>query len=305
MQSSTPSIGFARALGWIAACALIGCGTDLEDGSRIEKLRLLALRADEPFARPGEAVELQLLAADTSDRPLRYALGICTNPKGSTIDSCLDGLDAPLAPVAIEDSRFSIEIPPTVLDGLPSSARPSALVGVVVVACPGEIEEGETSGVPVVCRDARGKRLAIEAFEVGVKRIFVRAEDRNANPEITRVTWDGEDWPDDQVPEVRACANTQTDDIDDCDKALRHRIGVESSTAQAGVDENGTTFSEQQVVQFYATQGVFERPVRIAAESNNHWAAQRKSGQDTARLWFVVRDDRGGVSWATRQVQVR
>jgi hypothetical protein len=308
MKSSSIATRFANA-GWIAAsvaaCALLGCGTDLEDGSRVEKLRLLALRADEPFARPGEAVELQLLAADANVRPLSYALGTCTNPKGSTADGCLNGLDRPFVPLTIEDSRFSIEVPPTVLDGLPASARPSALVGAVVVACPGEIGDGETSGVPVVCRDARGERLPIDAFEVGVKRIFVRSEDRNANPEITRVTWDGEDWPDDQVPEVRACANAETDDIDDCDAALRHRIAVESSAAQSGVDENGTTFSEQQVVQFYASQGVFERPVRIAAESDNHWAAQRKSESDTARLWFVVRDDRGGVGWATRQVRVR
>lgn len=311
MKSSSANARFENAHGlWriaasVAACALIGCGADLEDGSRVEKLRLLALRADEPFARPGETVELQLLAADTSERSLTYALGICTNPKASTVDGCLDGLDAPLAPLTIEDSRFSIEIASTLLDGLPESARPSAFVGAVVVACPGEIGSGETSGVPVVCRNERGARLTIEAFEVGLKRIFVRSEDRNANPEITRVTWDGKDWPDDQVPEVRACANDETDDIEDCSAEVRHRIRVQSSAAEIGIDENGTTFTEQQVVQFYASQGVFERPARIAAESDNHWAAQRKSRQDTARLWFVVRDNRGGVGWATRQVRVR
>jgi hypothetical protein len=289
----------------IMACAWIACGSDLDDGSRVEKLRLLALRADEPFARPGESVGLQLLAADTSDRTLSYALAICTNPKGSTVDGCLEALDAPFAPLTIADSRFSIDIPSNVLDALPMTARPSALVGAVVVACPGEIGTGETSGVPIACNGANGERLPIEAFEVGVKRIFVRSNDRNANPEITRVTWDGKDWPEDQVPEARACANSNTDDIDDCGAELRHRIRVESSAAQSGVDENGTKFTEQQVVQFYASQGVFERPVRIAAEPDNHWAAQRKSGQTVARVWFVVRDDRGGVGWATREVLVR
>jgi hypothetical protein len=147
--------------------------------------------------------------------------------------------------------------------------------------------------------------LPIEAFEVGVKRIFVREADRNANPEITRLTWDGDDWPEDQVPEVNPCPNAKTDDIDDCSAKLRHRIRVESSEPEKGVDENGTAFTEQQVVQFYASQGVFERPVRIAQEPDNHWAAQRGAGSDSAQLWFVVRDDRGGVAWTTRQVRIR
>jgi hypothetical protein len=288
-----------------AALAFIACGTDLQDGSRIEKLRLLALRADEPFARPGEAVELQLLAAGQRDLSLTYALATCTNPKGSTVDGCLDALDGRFEPLAVEDERFSFEVPSDVLEGLPETARPSALIGAVLVACPGELDSGATSGVPIVCRDAEGARLPIDAFEVGVKRIFVRAQDRNANPEITQVTWDGEAWPEERVPEVRACSNADTDDIEDCSKELRHAIRIESTAPEEGVDENGTKFSEQQVVQFYASQGVFERPVRIAGEPDNHWAAQRVSGRDLAQLWFVVRDDRGGVGWITRQVRIR
>ena len=71
------------------------------------------------------------------------------------------------------------------------------------------------------------------------------------------------------------------------------------------MDENGTRVEEQQVVQFYASQGVFERPVRIADSSDNRWAAQPLAGHDLAQLWFVVRDSRGGVGWSTRRVRVR
>ncbi|HKU42860.1 MAG TPA: hypothetical protein VJR89_32095 [Polyangiales bacterium] len=284
---------------------LCACGSDLEDGSRIDKLRLLALRADQPFARPAERVSLQLLAADTERRELHYALGTCTNPKGSTASGCLEALDGPLQPLELDAAAFEVEVPADVLDELPESARPSALFGAVVVACPGSIARGETSGVPVVCRDEAGEKLPIEAFEVGVKRIFVRERDRNQNPEITRLTWDGEDWPEDQVPEVRACAGAAGGDIEDCEAELRHRIGVQVSAAEHGTDENGTRFAEQQVVQFYASQGVFERPVRIAGDADNSWAAQEKTAGEPARLWVVVRDDRGGVGWVSRQVRVR
>jgi hypothetical protein len=289
---------------WIAALLLVACGGDLADGAQIEKLRLLALRADQPFAHPGETVDLRLLAADESERPLQYALATCTNPADSTVQGCLDALDGPFEPLSLDDSRFSIAISPDVLRGA-SKYTQSAMGGAAVVACPGEIEAGETSEIPIVCRDVDRARLPIEAFEVGVKRIFIRREDRNQNPEITRITWDGDDWPEDFVPTARACPNAKTDDIDDCAKNLRHAIRIESTPLERGVDEFGASFTEQAVVQFYATSGVYERPVRVANEPDNHWAAQRVDGQDTAQLWFVVRDDRGGVGWATRQVRVR
>ena len=106
------------------------------------------------------------------------------------------------------------------------------------------------------------------------------------------------------MPEVRACDNTTTRDIEDCPKALRHAIGVTTSAPEQGVDENGTRFTEQQVVQFYATAGVFERAVRVAGEADNHWPLQPSAAGDTVRLWIVLRDDRGGVSWLSREVRM-
>jgi hypothetical protein len=287
---------------WLA-CAVIACGSDLPDGSQIDKLRLLALRADQPYVHPGETVELQLLAADAGQRPLQFALSTCTNPAGSSVAGCLADLDHPFEALSLDAGRFSLEIPDDALAKLSDTARLSALIGAVLVACPGQIDSGKTSGVPIVCRDSEGARLPIEQFEVGIKRLFLRETERNQNPEITRISWDGDDWPEAFVPEVRACAARDTLDIEDCSEELRHLIRVETAAADSGVDENGTDYREQQVVQFYTSAGVFERAVRIAEEPDNHWSAL---GSDTeAKLWFVVRDDRGGVSWAERRVRVR
>lgn len=288
-----------------AACALLGaCGGDLENGSQIAKLRLLALRADQPFARPGERVELQLLAADAEARPLELALATCRNPRSSTVQGCLDALDGPFEPLVLEDDRFSLDVPHDMLDTLSAHARPSALFGALLAACPGTLETGRTADVPIACRGDDGARLPIERFEIGYKRIFIRSEDRNQNPEILALRWDGEPWPEDRVPEVQACDNATTRDIEDCPEALRHAIGVQSSTPERGVDENGTRFVEQQVVQFYASAGVFERAARVSDESENHWALQPLAAGDIANLWVVVRDDRGGVSWVSRQVRL-
>jgi hypothetical protein len=290
---------------WLVVSAAIGCGNDLPAGSHISKLRLIALRAEPAFPRPGDTVELQLLAADSDQRTLQFASGTCTNPVSSTVEHCIDGLDAPLEPLVLTEGRFSVDIPDQVLSGLSPDARPSALVGVVVVACPGEIEAGSTSGVPVVCRDAGGARLPLSEFEVGVKRLFVREHDENENPVIRRVTWDGDAWPETEEREARACGNAETDDIEDCEARLRHRLRVEVSAPERGVDESGVHFEENVIVSYYATHGVFERPVRIAAASENTWAAQRNGDGNLATVWFVARDDRGGAAWTFRRVRIR
>jgi len=290
---------------WIVMCLLAACGGGLDNGSQIEKLRLLALRADRPFARPGERVELQLLAVDGAARPLELALATCRSPRDSTVQGCIAALEGPFEPLELENERFSLGIPGDLLDGVSAQARPSVLFGVLIAACPGTLEPGRTADVPIACRDARGELVPIERFEIGYKRIFVRSQDRNENPQILEVRWDGEAWPEEYVPEVQACDDAATSDIEDCPKALRHAIGIESSAPERGVDENGTRFVEQQVVQFYARSGVFERAARVAGESDNQFVLQPNTAGDATQLWFVVRDDRGGVGWASRRVRAR
>ncbi|MEY4549686.1 MAG: hypothetical protein RL685_5881, partial [Pseudomonadota bacterium] len=53
------------------------------------------------------------------------------------------------------------------------------------------------------------------------------------------------------------------------------------------------------------TDGIFEDEVRIAEEPETTWVARSGSSGSTVTLWFVARDDRGGVSWTTRRVSVR
>jgi hypothetical protein len=295
----------------IAVCGLVAlvaaaCAPDLSPGSRVTKLRVLALAAEPSFARPGETVELSLLVADAEERALSFAFGTCSNAAGTTAGECLEALDAPVEPLTLEEGgRFTLDVPEDILRGMPEESRSSAYLGAVVVACPGTIERGQTSGVPVVCRDEAGERLPITEFEVGVKRIYVRDRDRNESPRIARVTWDGEEWPEGELREARACENETTNDIEECAARLRHRLRVDTSEPESGRDEHGVEFSERQIVQYYATHGVFERAVRIAEEPDNQWAAQRNQDNDLAQFWFVVRDDRGGVTWTERQVRVR
>ena len=162
-----------------------------------------------------------------------------------------------------------------------------------------------TAGVPVVCRDDAGDALPLSEFEVG-HQAPLRARGRIATRTRAskRLTWDGDPWPADEVNEAQAC-EAQGDDIDDCPSDLRHRIGVGLDAPEAGVDEHGTRFGEQLIVSAYGSAGIFEDEVRVGPAADHLFAAQQPSGNDEITLFFVARDDRGGVDWAVRTVRVR
>jgi hypothetical protein len=290
-------VRFASYVTLIVCGLLMACGADFESSSQVSKLRLLALRADAPFAKPEQAVMLEPLVADPETRAISWAFATCTDPAASTATACLSALDGPFSPFDPRDGMLTVKV------GDMSLYTRSQVLGVAVVACPGQLEDGRTENIPVRCRDDGGALLPLERFEVGVKRIFVRLRDQNENPSIEMLMFDGEPWDEALVPEVEGCKVKQTDDIDECPSELHHRIAVKTSPAERGVDERGVPFEEQQVVQAYTTQGVFEFEVRIASDANNSFAALR--GEELSTLWFVVRDDRGGVGWVSRQVKVR
>lgn len=285
-----------------AFSSIVSCGDDFDPPSRVNKLRVLAVGTQEPFARPGEDVSLSALAFDPLGRRLSWTWATCVDPSSTSVFGCFSELD----PTTIrngEGATFTMRIPDDALARLPEATRASAMVGVAFVACPGTISEGGADGVPFSCTDDTGRVLPLDAFEIGVKRIFVRARDRNPVPTITSLTWDGAPWAEDDVKEVDAC-DTSGNAIDDC-ASVAHRITASSTPPDAGVDEQGTPFTEEQVVQFYATEGIFEDAVRRWDDATTRWAARTSAKGTDLRFWFVVRDDRGGVSWTQRAVHVR
>jgi hypothetical protein len=301
---------------FLAAAASVGCGADFDPGSRVTSLRVLAQQADAPFAKPGETVNISSLSYDPEGRTVNWAWAVCVNPAASTVDGCLsklamDAANSGQSPIAAQGpglDTFSVTIPDDALTSLPDAAKPAAMVGIISVACPGDLTLAEgAGGLPFRCSEtATGRELALDEFALGMKRISVRSSDRNENPSIEQISFDGADWPEDEVKLVAPC------DRDDnayakCASETQHKLAahVSSSSFESGQTEFGVAFSEQVVIEHYATEGIFENDIKIASDPENGWVARRSaSGQDLT-LWFVVHDDRGGATWATRQVHVQ
>ena len=71
-----------------------------------------------------------------------------------------------------------------------------------------------------------------------------------------------------------------------------------------GVDELGQPISESVVVQYYATEGMFEHDVKLASTPETKFAG-RIGRVGEHKMWIVVRDNRGGVRWIERRFRVK
>lgn len=300
----------------------LGCDAGFDPGSTVSSLRVLSVQADNPYAAPGETVRLQATSHDPAGRAIEWAWATCENPASSSVEECIARLaetalttgSLPLLASGPGVDSVDVTIAPNALAGIPPESRQNALTGVLSVACPGtlEVDIASIAGadaeslIPFRCTDASGAVLGLHDTIVGVKRIFIRETDRNQNPVIEQITFDGEPWADGDIKEVGSC---DTDDFtyDDCEGDGDHRIAAVVSPAsfEAGVDELGREFSESLVVQHYATEGIFEYEVRVAELPETRWVARRRASGQELRLWFVARDDRGGVTLAERRVRVR
>jgi hypothetical protein len=306
-----------RGLVVAAALAQTACGADFDPGSRVTDFRLMAVQADAPFAAPGEQVHLRALYHEPFGRPVSLTWMTCQTPEDISPLGCLAKIASDSAasgqPPAMQQGEgldeVDVTIPADALDGVPADGIGNATIGVVTVACPGTmsmVEPAATGDLPFRCAEAgTNADLPFERFAVSVKRIFLRRADRNENPAIDQVTWDGQPWLDTDVKSVRPC-NDDPNKLDDCDGGEEHRLSVELAPgyAESGTDELGHEFAEQVIVQYYATEGTFEFDVRTGDSPANRWVARKRASGQTQTMWFVVRDNRGGVSWASRQVQV-
>jgi hypothetical protein len=299
---------------------LAACGAEFAPGSRVSDFRLITVGADAPYAAPGETVHVTALWHEPFGRSVNFTWMTCENPADTSALGCLakiaqDARVTGTLPVTQSGpglDQVDITIAPSILDAVPSDSLGNAMVGVVTVACPGTLTLLDPAAVapnelPFVCiEEGSTEALPFERYAVAVKRIFVRQSDRNENPGIAEVTWDGAPWPDTEVKQVKPCSN-DPDQLDDCKGGQRPRLGLALTpgSVESGRDSLGRDFQEQVVIQYYATEGTFEFEVRTADSPHNRWAARKRASGAMQTLWFVARDNRGGVGWTTRQVAVQ
>ena len=110
-------------------------------------------------------------------------------------------------------------------------------------------------------------------------------------------------WPADEVKTLTVSCPANENRFDRCNGSVKPKIAMKltPSSFEAGSYLDGSgQFTEQLVLQYYATEGLFESDVRRAQVPESAFAA-RKPGEIT--MWLVGHDNRGGVVWETRRVR--
>lgn len=230
----------ALATSAIAAPAISsGCVAGFDPPSVVRGLRVFAVVADKPYARPGDTVNFTIHYQDAASdpdegsRPITiFWLGACENPVGDDYYGCY----AQFEELAAQFEHWRPGMPLPSLDGmsigigetysvtlgediLSSRERPASgphygTAYVFFVACAGTIGLVEDQGTgragtfPVGCFDAENRRLGAEGFVPGYTQVYVFDDGRtNANPEIQALTLDGVPLPEDfgDIPTVPRC----------------------------------------------------------------------------------------------------
>lgn len=211
----------------LAAIAPVGCAAPSDRASEVHTLRVLAVRSESPFAKPGTTAQLSLLGFDGSPRAVRVDgtrrttstlwIGGCTNPPGDSYSACTPYLHEVLRQLGAENlaagvvpdnappgvvgwgQTFEAHVAPEVISSravAPGVVNPYGVQIVFVAYCGGILRRvtEDPKQFPLGCFDAdTGGQLGRDDFDFGFYPLFSYESVENRNPVIEALTLDGSD----------------------------------------------------------------------------------------------------------------
>jgi hypothetical protein len=271
-------------------------------------------------------------------RPVQIAwLSGCFDPPADLFYGCFADLPDPQFSTCTTGGaepceRFSFEMPADVISRRPRPLDPTqppyGIAFVFFAACAGTLgpapATSEQRAFPIGCFDAGGQPLGPEDFVAVYSIVFSYDAFANQNPIITGFEFNGEPVPADQMciggecqdkvfPDVACgagpCIETCEEDGDpvDCD-GTKFRPIVDRSSAELdeiSVVTRGRTLGEQMWINYYVDRGGVKSDARLLNDAvagwNDDYGTELFGPKDAGRLriWAVVHDNRGGMSWAS------
>ncbi|MDB4996544.1 MAG: hypothetical protein JWM74_3976 [Myxococcaceae bacterium] len=317
------SILLVLALGVATACA-----PDFDPASKIQSVRILATRADKPYAKPGDTIELEMLATDarkdkTRPMSLFWIPAPCINPQGDAYYNCYPTFQATLktgvdlTPQLVSGPKLTVHVPDDTLAHTGSTQGGTSFGTAVVfsMACAGHVEfvgvsAASPQSIPFGCFDSGGQRLGPDDFVFAFSRMFVFADRQNKNPVIDAFTFDGQ--PVDLAAGITIdhCATANAPASQRAPKCPTKPIDV-AVPPESQEQDPSAGGRESLWVSYYLTDGKVKTDLRLlydvqigrVPKSEDDLEAPAEAGEHT--LWAVVHDNRGGVNWIQVPMHVR
>lgn len=299
----------------LIALACAGCADDFTAYNEVTGHRVLGLRATPPWLRPGETSTLDALV--TSDAPA-YQWSWCPVPFGTASECPID--EATLR-AAIADSGSDVDPPPYDL-GTGASATvehvidPAALAGFCAAIAEQELPEGVS---PPKCDgvfDISVRARVIADTEIVAERklglIYDDAIVPNVNPAIEggRLEVRG-------APPFELVADGTTAVVRDVEYALEVDVIEADAETYEAIDDEGMPIvkREQLTITWFFEGGEMHKDRSSFVEGvtdlttlrTNSWRTPTvdELARETTRLYFVIRDSRGGLDWLFADLELR
>ncbi|HKY38238.1 MAG TPA: hypothetical protein VJN18_19985 [Polyangiaceae bacterium] len=270
---------------------LVGCEDPLKPAQVLEETRVLGVRLAAPGDRasldPGQTTELEVLLAGPDGMPAgaRLAFELCESAEAERgVPFCASPALAG-GSVDLDGSAVAIDVP--------ASVTPGAALVLLGAVCLGSEPQLAESPMDWGCSD--GAELLRFSFDPRVTSDdFV-----NLNPDLSElsVTAGGVALPLDATTRPPAC-DAETPVLD-AEQARHFELSLGEAAREPA---SGSTPSESLQLSHFASAGVWERhysfvePGQALATSLGFTAP---SGGGPVKQYLVVRDGRGGVSWAS------
>lgn len=273
---------------------------DLSESWQVDRTRILAIRAEPPEIAPGEAAVMESLIAGPLQAPPELSLVWLACEEGGDFGCATDlsGLDFESFDLqaAQEAGLIGFEpgfapryvAPPELLDPLPDEERVEGVsVQTQLFAFPPEaLAEGAVDDID------------FNQIEVGFKRIVVsEALTPNNNPVIAAMTVEGA-----EIPAAVEAVEVSVDQQYEFGVLLDENLGIEEYLF---VNSDGEIEDriEEPYVAWFSTGGEVTEPVTLWPFLEMTWTAPSEPGP--VRLFAVLRDRRGGMTWHVQDIVVR
>lgn len=324
-----------RRLLFIAVFGLVACRQgDFDPASKVEAVRILATRADKPYAQPGDTVNLEVLAAD--GRPQKpapmnvYWVPIpCLNPPGDSYYACYPGFaqlpaHTDLTPLLHAGTTFSFTMPPDIITNHTKrngsvDAEPDGLVVVFSIACAGHVEYtppakgAPLNALPLACFDQAHEELSPSDWVFAYSQVYAFADRPNANPILTGITSAGAPVDPSAGVTIEHCVPPSARSRQHCPTTAFDVVVDDASWEldPSNLDPGGKPRHEEIRADYFITDGkmdhdqinLFDETSGRISGTANQYTAPATAGEQT--LWVVVRDDRGGATWLSTPLHIQ
>lgn len=274
---------------------LLACTTDtLSEAWRIDRLRVLAVAAEPAEPRPGDTVTFSALTVAPPDPGWALSVWVAcldgAQDGGCAVDPTLvesvfaDGeVDADEQQALLEAGLIGVEpylapswtVPADALDGLDEATRREGRTAFVNVSAFPDVDDIETDDV-----------------ELAYKRVPVsEAPTPNHNPQVLGV----------RVDDVLLADGSDVVLDTDQTYSIEPVLSDDSFEDYTYVTSTGPeeTRTEEPYVTLYAEDGSFDQTNALWPDVARRYTTPSTPTSESARLWLVIRDRRGGMAWAT------